>query len=49
MAKIRTSFALSQDALTLLNKLSEKLGVSMAAIVEMSVRDKAVKENIKVK
>ena len=38
MAKKRTSFALSAAALQLLRELSEKKGVSMAAILEMLIR-----------
>jgi len=47
MAKTKTSFTLSADAISLLSKLAAKLGVSMAAIIEMSVREKAEKENVK--
>ncbi len=38
MAKRGTSFRLSEEGLGLINELSEKLGISQADVVEMSVR-----------
>jgi hypothetical protein len=38
LAKKGTSFRLSEEGLELINDLSEKLGISQADVVEMSVR-----------
>lgn len=47
MTKIRTSFALSQEALDLIKKIAEKKGISMAAVLELTIRESAKKEGIK--
>lgn len=46
MKKQRTSFALSAECKMLAKSLSEKLGISMASVVEMAVRKLAEAENI---
>ncbi len=40
-----TAFRLSAEARRLLGVLSEKLGVTQAAIVELAIREKAQKED----
>lgn len=47
--KVGTSFRLSPVALSLIFQLSERLGVSQAAVVELSVRKLAAAENIEAK
>lgn len=39
--KQSTSFRLSEEALSLIRELSERLGLSQAAVVEMAVRQLA--------
>ena len=46
MNKKKTSFTLSEKADSLLKKLSEKLGLSMAGVIEIAIREKAKKEDI---
>ena len=40
-AKKKTSMTLSAEALRLLAEMSETLGISMSAILELAIRDKA--------
>ena len=47
--KVGTSFRLSPVALSLISQLSERLGLSQAAVVELSVRKLASAENIEAK
>lgn len=47
--KVGTSFRLSPVALSLISQLSERLGLSQAAVVELSVRKLAATENIEAK
>ena len=47
MKKVRTSFALSEDALQLLKKLSLELNRSQANTIETLIKDAAKKEKIK--
>ena len=47
MAKQKVSFTLTPTAIKLLHQLCAKHGVSQAAIIEMAVRGKAEKENVK--
>ncbi len=42
----KKSFTLSSDAAALLVALAAKLGISMTAVLEISIREKAGKENI---
>lgn len=44
--KISSSWRLSADALKLLSKISEKLGISKAAALETAIRHLAKKERI---
>lgn len=44
--KKATSIRLSEEAKRLLKLLSEKLGVSQTAILELAIREKAEKEKI---
>jgi hypothetical protein len=44
--KRSTSFTLTHEARRLLAKLHDKLGISMAAVVELAIREKADKEKI---
>ncbi len=44
--KKQTAFRLSAEARRLLEVLSEKLGVTQAAIVELAIREKAQKESV---
>jgi predicted DNA-binding protein len=44
MGKLQTSIRISEEAKTLLEELSKKLGVSKTAIIELAVRDMAKKE-----
>lgn len=46
MAKVATSFRLSEEAVGLLKELSERLGVSQASVVEMSLRRMAEHEAV---
>jgi predicted transcriptional regulator len=46
LMKSPTSFRLSPEALRLIGELAEKLGISQAAVVEISVRALARKEKI---
>ncbi len=39
-----TSFRLSTDALAKLKQVAEKLGISQASVIEMSIRQIAAKE-----
>jgi len=43
--KKQTAFRLSAEARRLLGVLSEKLGVTQAAVVEIAIREKAQKED----
>ncbi len=45
--KIKTSHALTAECKRLLKILAEKLGVNQTSVIEMSVREKALKENVK--
>lgn len=45
--KKATSFRLSAESMMILAKLSKKYGVSMTAILELIIREKATKEGIK--
>lgn len=47
MAKKKTSFTLTEDAMRLLLGVSEKKGISMAAVLELLIRDSAKKEGVK--
>lgn len=47
MTKLRTSFALSQEALSLLKKLAEKNERSQASMLEVLIKEAAKKEKIK--
>lgn len=47
MAKIRTSFSLSQEALYLLKLLAEKNERSQANMLEILIKESAKKEKIK--
>jgi hypothetical protein len=40
-AKKKTSMTLSPEALRLLAEMSETMGISMSAILELAIRDKA--------
>lgn len=42
----QTAFRLSRDGRKLLEKLSKKLGVSMAAVVEIAIREAAKKRGV---
>lgn len=42
--KVKTSFALSEEARQLIDGLGKRLGLSQASIVEMSVRKLALSE-----
>jgi predicted transcriptional regulator len=42
-----TSVRLSDDARRLIKLMSEKLGISQTAIIELAVREKAKREKIK--
>jgi len=44
--KIKVNYKITKEAKEFLNKLKSKLGVSHTAIVEISIREKAEKENI---
>lgn len=46
MARLPKSFRLTPESVALLRKLSERLGVSKAAIVEMGIRKLARDEGI---
>ena len=46
MTKKATSVRVSEEARVLLRKLSKKLGVSQAAIMEIAVRDLAKREGV---
>ena len=45
--KIQTSLRMSQEAKRLLKQLSEKLGVSQSAIIELAIRKLAKQEGSK--
>lgn len=47
MTKHKTSFALSDEGMRLLRAIAEKYAVSMTAILEIIVREKAIKEGVK--
>jgi predicted DNA-binding protein len=47
MKKHKTSFTISDECKQLLQLLSARLGISRAGIIEMLVREKAQKENIR--
>ncbi|WP_257657674.1 ribbon-helix-helix protein, CopG family [Parapedobacter lycopersici] len=47
MAKKSNTFRLTDECNDLLKKLSEKQGVSQAAIIEILVRDEAKKQKVK--
>jgi hypothetical protein len=38
--KRKTSFALSEDAIALLKRISEALGISQAAVLELLIRER---------
>jgi len=42
--KKKTSFTMSDEAMRLLKRLAEKLGVSMSATLEIIIREKAEKQ-----
>jgi len=42
-----TSVRLSEDAQRLIHLLSQKLGISQTAIIELAIREKAKREKIK--
>lgn len=42
-----TSVRLSNDAKRLIKLLSEKLGISQTAIIELAIREKAKREGLK--
>lgn len=46
MNKLRKSFRLSSEADRLLKLMSDKMGISEAAILEMAIREKAAQMNI---
>ena len=46
MSKLRKSFRLSGEADRLLKLMSDKMGISEAAILEMAIREKAVQMSI---
>ncbi len=46
MPKIRTSYALSREALDLLERLAERFGLSRASVLEMLIRDRARAEGM---
>ncbi len=47
MKKKLTSIRLSEDAKRLIELMSEKLGISQSAIIELAIREKAKHEKIK--
>jgi hypothetical protein len=47
MKKKLTSIRLSEDAKRLIVLMSEKLGISQTAIIELAIREKANREKIK--
>jgi len=47
MKKQLTSIRLSEDAKRLITLMSEKLGISQTAIIELAIREKAKREKIK--
>lgn len=47
MTKYPTSFRLSPDALALLAKLADALGLSQASTIELAVRQLAKREGVK--
>ena len=49
MTKIRTSFALSEEALNLLKQLAEKDDRSQAGMLEVLIKEAAIKNKLKVK
>jgi predicted transcriptional regulator len=42
-----TSVRLSDDAKRLINLMSQKLGISQTAIIELAIREKAKREGVK--
>ncbi len=44
--KVATSIRLSAEAKALLERLSDTLGISQAAVMELSIREKAQKEGV---
>jgi predicted DNA-binding protein len=44
---VKTSFRLSKDAGRLLTALSRKLGISKTSVIEVCIREKAKKEEIR--
>ena len=47
MKKLLTSIRLSEDAKRLIRLMSEKLGISQTAIIELAIREKAKREGLK--
>lgn len=47
MKKKLTSIRLSDDAKRLITLMSEKLGISQTAIIELAIREKAKREGVK--
>lgn len=45
--KLKTSYGLTEECKRLLKALADKLGVNRTAIIEMAVREKAHREDVK--